>query len=124
MKALGIAALALALTGCQKQEEAPPSKTPTVAAAPDGPQTIDLTVTEKGFEPSPIKVKANQPLTLRITRKTDQTCATEIVIPGESINTPLPLDKTVTVAFTPKKAGELKYGCAMDQMISGVLLVE
>jgi plastocyanin domain-containing protein len=34
------------------------------------------------------------------------------------------LNEPVKIAFTPKKAGELKYGCGMGQMISGVLLVE
>jgi hypothetical protein len=30
----------------------------------------------------------------------------------------------VTVTFTPKKAGDIKYGCAMGKMIGGVLKVE
>ena len=60
MRSLRFALLALVLAGCQKKEEAPAAETPTktAAAVPDGPQTLDLTVTEKGFEPSPIRVKA------------------------------------------------------------------
>jgi len=37
---------------------------------------------------------------------------------------PLPLNKAVEVAWTPTKAGKVKFGCAMDMMVSGVLLVE
>ena len=37
---------------------------------------------------------------------------------------PLPLNERVLVRFTPDKSGELRYGCAMGQMISGVLTVE
>lgn len=93
------------------------------APAP-APRTIELSVTTKGFEPTPIKVKKGEPLKLVITRKTDKTCARDIVIKDYGISTPLPLDQAVTVSFTPDKTGQLKYGCAMGQMISGVLLVE
>jgi plastocyanin domain-containing protein len=85
---------------------------------------VEITVSEAGFEPSPIKVKKGEPLKLKVTRKTEQTCATELVIKSAKINVPLPLNKTVEIPFTPDKTGELKYGCAMGMMISGVLLVE
>jgi plastocyanin domain-containing protein len=95
----------------------------TAGAAGTG-QTIEMAVTEKGFEPDVVTVKKGEPVTLVITRKTDKTCAKEIVIDEAKINTKLPLGKPVKVTFTPKKAGELKYGCAMDKMIGGVLKVE
>jgi plastocyanin domain-containing protein len=85
---------------------------------------VDLKVTAKGFEPSPIKVKSGEPVTLKVTRKTDDTCATEIVVKDFGVHAALPLDKEVVIRFTPTKTGELKYGCAMDQMVSGVLVVE
>lgn len=96
---------------------------PKPAPAPAG-KTIEMSVTEKGFEPEVVKVKKGEPVTLVITRKTDKTCATEIVIDEEKISTKLPLNKAVTVSFTPKKAGDMKYGCAMGKMIGGVLKVE
>lgn len=85
---------------------------------------IKLTVTENGFEPASVKVEKGKPVELVITRKTDKTCAKEIVVPGYDIEKKLPLDKPVEVAFTPKKSGEIKYGCGMGQMIGGVLVVE
>lgn len=96
-----------------------PGPTPTAAG-----NVVDLKVTRKGFEPSPIKVKAGAPVTLKVTRKTDDTCATEIVVKDYGIHTALPLDQEVVIRFTPTRTGELKYGCAMDQMVSGVLVVE
>ena len=102
---------------------APPKPAPTPAAAPAG-KTIEMSVTDKGFEPAVVKVKKGEPVTLVITRKTEKTCATEIVIDEEKISTKLPLNKAVTVSFTPKKAGDIKYGCAMGKMIGGVLKVE
>jgi plastocyanin domain-containing protein len=86
--------------------------------------TVQMAVTEAGFVPSSVKLKKGEPVKLVITRKTDKTCAKEIVIDEHAINTPLPLNKTVTVAFTPKKSGQLKFGCAMDKMIGGILFVE
>jgi plastocyanin domain-containing protein len=61
---------------------------------------------------------------LVITRKTDATCAKAIVIDEYKVHADLPLDKAVTVAFTPEKSGQIKYGCAMDKMISGTMTIE
>ncbi|MGV3619948.1 MAG: cupredoxin domain-containing protein [Archangium sp.] len=134
MRTLVFAAL-LTLTACKKEEvRAEPAKPPEPVAVvpkiekpttptPDG-RVINMEVTADGFVPDNVKLKANEPVTLSITRKTDETCATEILIDGTDINVPLPLFKTVTVAWTPPKAGSVKFGCAMDKMIGGVLLVE
>jgi plastocyanin domain-containing protein len=92
-------------------------------AAPKA-KPIEMAVTEKGFEPAAVTVKKGEPVTLVITRKTDATCAKEIVIDEHKVNTKLPLNKPVTVTFTPSKSGQLKYGCAMNKMVGGVLTVE
>jgi plastocyanin domain-containing protein len=104
----------------------PPAKTePAKAEAIKSPaRVVELTVTEKGFEPSPLTVKKGQPLTLGITRKTDETCATELILPEHKLNVALPLNQRVEVSFTPDKTGQLKYGCAMGMMVAGVLVVE
>jgi plastocyanin domain-containing protein len=88
------------------------------------PRTVEIAVTEDGFVPSPIKVKKGEPLTLVVTRKTDATCARHLVLDEEHIKQELPLGKPVRISFTPKKAGELKYGCAMGKMVAGLLRVE
>lgn len=130
-----VLAVILAVSACKKDEVKPDaSATAPVAAKPvEAPKpveaaatgrVIDMQVTAEGFVPANLKVKANEALTLRITRKTDETCATELLIEGTDINVPLPLEKTVSVNWTPTKAGAVKYGCAMDKMVGGVLLVE
>ena len=86
-------------------------------------QAIEIAVTGDGFVPSSIKVQKGQPVRLVVTRKTERTCATEIVIKDQGINQKLPLNQPVTVEFTPKKTGQLRYACGMD-MISGVIAVE
>ncbi len=85
---------------------------------------VELSVTSKGFEPSPVHVKKCEPVVLVVTRKTDRTCAKELVVPSMKLKAALPLDKPVELRLTPTKAGELKYGCAMGQMVSGVLVVD
>ncbi len=88
----------------------------------NGVRTFQMQVTEDGFVPSRVKAKKGEKVRFVITRKTDRTCAKEIVIKELGINQPLPLEKPVTVEFTPKKSGELKYACGMD-MITGVVFV-
>ena len=87
-------------------------------------RVISLKVTQKGFEPATVKVKKGEPLKLKVTRTTQRTCATELLIEGSSINVPLPLNQEVEIAYTPTKTGQIKYGCAMNKMISGILDVE
>jgi plastocyanin domain-containing protein len=86
-------------------------------------KAIEISVTGEGFVPANIQVKKGQPGKLVVTRKTERTCATEIVIRELGINQPLPLNKPVTVQFTPVKSGQLRYACGMD-MISGVIVVQ
>ena len=38
-------------------------------------QVVTMEVTSEGFVPAQVKVKANQPVKLVVTRKTDRTCA-------------------------------------------------
>lgn len=68
-----------------------------------------------------LTLKRGQPV---VTRVVDSTCATEILIERTDLNVALPLLKPVEVRFTPSKTGALKFGCAMDKMIGGILLVE
>ena len=94
-----------------------------VPAKPGASGAIEIAVTGDGFVPASIRVKKGEKVKLVVTRKVERTCATEIVIKDAGINQPLPLNQPVVVAFTPKKAGTLRYACGMD-MISGVLVVD
>lgn len=95
----------------------------TAAEAKKAGQTVQMTVTEDGYVPARIQARKGEPLTLVITRKTERTCATELVIKEYGVNQPLPLGKAVTVTFTPSKSGQVKYACAMD-MIAGTLVIQ
>ena len=92
-------------------------------AKSDAVQVVQLSVTNEGFGPSQVTVKAGKPVKLIVTRRTERTCATEIVMKDFGVKEQLPLEKPVTVSVTPKKAGDFRYACGMD-MIAGVLKVE
>ena len=101
----------------------------SVAHADPGSRTaetrrrVELFATERGFEPDRIDVRRAEPLRLVVTRTTDKTCATAIVIKDLGIKRALPLNQPVVIDFTPAKTGELTYSCGM-KMIGGVLLVQ
>lgn len=94
-----------------------------VAVASNNKQTLNVAVTEKGFEPATLKVAPNQDVSLAITRKTDSTCATEIIFPAQKIKKELPLNKTVTISLGKLKKGEVNFSCGMN-MVSGVINVQ
>ena len=93
------------------------------AEKPVAPQRASIQVTAKGFEPDSVKLKKGVPAELTVTRKTDDTCANEIVVPDYGITKKLPLNQPVVVAFTPQKAGEVAFQCG-DAMLRGKMLVQ
>ena len=88
------------------------------------PVAIELSVTEKGFEPNKIDVTPDKPVQLNITRKTDDTCATSIQIPSMKIKKELPLNKTVSINLGQLNKGEIRFGCGMNMMDSGMIYVK
>ncbi|MGE0396511.1 MAG: cupredoxin domain-containing protein [Kofleriaceae bacterium] len=113
-------ALTLSLVGVSSAFANP---APTKAA--ERATRIEISVTEKGFEPEQIKVAANKPVTLVFRRTTDKPCAKKVVIKisdTQKIEKDLPLNNTVEVSTTFPKAGQLSYTCSMD-MIRGTLTV-
>lgn len=104
---------------------APAGEAAPAAAKPTGdPSRVTVEVTEDGFVPSEIPAQVGKPITLVITRKTDRTCAREILFKGQAGKTDLPLNKTVEATFTPQASGEVPFGCAMGMMVGGKLAVK
>lgn len=96
---------------------------PVWAMADSKSQIVELQVTEKGFEPSSVDVKPGTPFTLKVTRKTDATCAKQIKIRAKGITKDLPLNKTVNIELGTLEKGEVRFACGMD-MVSGHLVVQ
>ena len=92
---------------------------PSVANAK--PQRVTLEVTEAGFVPERIHVEAGRPIELVVTRTTDNTCGTEIVVGSGQPRADLPLNKAVTLRIGPLAKGELKISCGMA-MLKGTVV--
>lgn len=86
-------------------------------------QTAKVEITEQGFTPSSIKLKRGVPARITFLRKTDATCAKEVVISAYNINQKLPLNEAVVITFTPDKTGEFIFTCGMN-MMRGKLIVQ
>jgi plastocyanin domain-containing protein len=113
------AALVLAFAAPGRAADAPAA----TGKLENGVRTVEMAVTENGFEPSKVSVNKGEKVRLVVTRKTDSTCATEIVIEDQGVNAELPLGKAVAVEFTPKKSGEIRYACGMGH-VNGVVFVK
>ena len=86
-------------------------------------QEVSVTLTEAGFDPQTLNLKAAVPARITFTRTTDKTCATKVVFPSLRIERDLPLNKPVVVEFTPAKAGPVEFVCGMN-MLRGSVVVQ
>ena len=85
-------------------------------------QAARVVIGPYGYEPASIRLKRGVPAKVTFLRTTDSTCATEVVFADYGIRRELPLDRSVTVGFTPRKAGEFSFTCGMI-MHRGKLIV-
>jgi plastocyanin domain-containing protein len=92
--------LALA-SGCSKPAEK--SRFPEIA----------IHVTTDGFVPKHATAPRGQPVTLVITRDTDQTCATQMVVAGIDSTWDLPLHRAVHIDVPQGVTDTLHYVCGM-----------
>jgi len=109
------------LAGCTKPRAAAPP--PVASASSSGVQEIQLAVTDQGFEPAELAVAKDRPIRLTVTRKTDQTCAREIIFKEIAVKKDLPLGQAVAIDLPARPAGTLHFACGMD-MVRGSLVVQ
>jgi plastocyanin len=94
-------------------------------AAKKRTEKLEIAITENGFEPDKVTVMKGEPVELVFTRKTEQTCAMEVLLDtgSKKIRKALPLNKAVTIKTKFTKTGELKYACKMN-MFTGTVTVQ
>jgi RND family efflux transporter MFP subunit len=93
------------------------------AAQNPGEQTARVALTDKGYQPDSIRLRAGIPARLTFVREVEATCGTEIVLADYGIKKDLPLRQPVTVEFTPAKTGAFSFACGMN-MLRGKLIVQ
>jgi plastocyanin domain-containing protein len=87
-------------------------------------QSLKISITPKGFEPSSITLKKGVPATITFIRQTSDTCATSVQIPEYKIKRELPLNQAVTVEINPTKTGEFAFMCGMNMLKGSLVVVE
>lgn len=75
--------------------------------------SVDIIV-EGGYKPASISIPKNKTTKINFTRKDPSSCLEEVVLSDFKIKKYLPLNKTITVEVTPKKAGEYNFECGMN----------
>jgi len=100
----------------------------TPASSSDGrsseaAQTARVVVSEQGYEPATVSLRAGAPARITFVRTTDKTCGTEVVFPSLNIKRALPLNEPVVIEFTPAKPGDIAFACGMN-MLHGTVVVQ
>lgn len=120
-----VIALAALLAAAPAFAAEAPAKGTAPATSSAAARTIEIKVTDAGFEPREIKVKKGEPTKLVFLRTTEQTCITAVDIPDEKVaKLDLPLNKPVALTITPKKAGVEAFHCSAMGMGNGKIIVQ
>lgn len=96
--------------------------TPTVEITAEGEQEVVIKAETYGYEPSYIRVKKGQPVSLTIQSDETYTCALYFVFREFGIEAFLKPTDTKTFKFIPNKKGKFVYSCSMG-MYRGVMEV-
>lgn len=91
------------------------------ASVPAAAPTVEIT--EQGFVPPSTRVAAGPGAAVTFIRRTDNTCAKEVVFPELKVRKPLPLNVPVKIELPTGFKGELDYVCGMN-MLHGKLVVK
>jgi len=106
---LCVACLALLLTGCS-----------------DSPDTLTIAMKDMHFRQAEVRVRAGQPVTLRVVNEDGYAHAFDI--DAFAIHRPLAAHETAEITFTPEAAGHYPFYCGSPGHVaagmSGVLVVE
>jgi len=110
----------------------PAASTANAVAAPassshgrsnEATQAAKVVVSEQGYEPAKVTLRAGVPARVTFVRTTDKTCGTEVVFPSLNIKRALPLNQPVVIEFTPDKSGDIAFACGMN-MLKGAIVVD
>jgi RND family efflux transporter MFP subunit len=103
----------------------PPPVAPTSPASASSSAAatrVAVRVTKDGFVPATVTVPTGSAIDLVLTRQSNETCATDVVIPALNVRKPLPLNRPVVVRIPPQSAGEIAFACGMN-MLRGTVVV-
>ena len=100
----------LNLTGFTIINSAP--KTENIIPINNNLQIVNMSQKSFGYEPKVLTVKKGVPVKWIVTSETSNSCASYIVVPDLGIKKALILGENI-FEFTPTKAGQIRFSCAM-----------
>lgn len=110
------------LVGCQSPD-APQAKASEPASSPSGAASLSVKVDGSGYHPASVSAPAGKPVSLTITRTSDDGCGQQIVFPSLDIRRDLPLNRPVTVDFSMPASGSVEFTCGMA-MLKGAIVAQ
>jgi len=88
------------------------------------PRTIDIKVTNAGYDPAKLELIAGETVRLAFHSETDSDCAGSVQSEDLGIKpTLLPKDKTTVIEIEAPKAGAYSFACSMS-MNTGTVVVK
>src|SRR5262249_24605936 len=84
---------------------------------------VKVLLTEQGYEPAKVTLRAGGPAQITFVRTTEKTCGTEVVFPSLGIRRALPLNQPVVIEVTPGTSGDISFVCGMN-MLRGTIVVQ
>ncbi|HEX5217791.1 MAG TPA: efflux RND transporter periplasmic adaptor subunit [Vicinamibacterales bacterium] len=106
--------------GLPPPTSAPPPVTTSGSSQPV--RQVEVAVTKEGFVPVTVTVDAGVAIDLVFIRRTDETCAKEVVVDTVPARRALPLNQPVTIRLPPSAKGTLGFVCGMN-MLRGTVVV-
>ena len=113
---LGVRAAGQASAATTNRAE-PPPQTNTGNSA-----EVKVLVTEEGYEPAKVTIRAGIQSRITFIRTTEKTCGKEVVFPALNIRRALPLNQPVTIELAPNASGEISFVCGVN-MLQGTVVV-
>ncbi|MBI5493903.1 MAG: cupredoxin domain-containing protein [Deltaproteobacteria bacterium] len=123
MKALWCVVLVALSVSC-KDEAARPAAAVAAAELQGGTQVVRVRVTDMGYVPKAVELKAGVPARLIFIQESKGECGAQVHLPAFNVKkTELPFGKETAVEFTPAQAGSFQWLCGMD-MMKGAIIVK
>ena len=94
----------------------PRRRDPPPPPRPPGPTQIYVLVDDAGFSPSEIPLKVGESAEIIVMRRSNATCAKEIMVPDLDVRLTLPLEESVRFAVKPTKAGRIHFTCGQGHL--------
>ena len=116
----------------QQQESAPTASTPATATETQAqpqtgavPKNFEVKVSGAEYVPASLTIPKGEPVRITFTRDEQPTCGDEVVFPSLDVRKKIAVNEPTVIEIPAQaSAGELTFGCGMDLMMKGKVVVQ